>query len=168
MDNLAEKQNNLKQLRAQYEALGKEIDKLEAEPVLNGRASEGEIWFFADGPGSDAFKESDPYGACRFHTVGNYFLKEQHAQTRADLSKVWGQFTRVAIEIADGWEPDWSNSQQKTFCVEFCAPLGRFLLDVEHSFNRPMTVYLPTPEAAQQLADWANNNERLMAFMKGN
>lgn len=88
---------------------------------------------------------------------GTVFKQRRHAETLALLQLKWGQFTAKAIELADGYEPDWKSDEGKYF-VEYYHGDGGFSVSSYASFQQPGTIYLPTSKLAQELADWANAN----------
>ncbi len=76
------------------------------------------------------------------------------------LQEQWGQFTLKAIQIADGWEPDWDDHRQKKGYAYYDHTVNGFVHGVAYSLQKAGVIYLPT-EAAKHLRDWANANVKV-------
>ena len=156
------------------EQLQKEIEELEAQ--LNHKRAQMNVltdplapipfpedgvihyWFDSNGVDSGHVWHSLDDLDRALHRRGLVSPNKSDIERIIAMQEQWGQFTLKAIQIADGWEPDWENRNKEKWYVYFDVISKKFA-PTGGIYCMPLcTVCLPTENHAQQLADWANAN----------
>lgn len=154
----------LQQIEKEIEAL-----QVEREELINGRLApipfpeNGKAhWYLrGDGISMNSTWRKVIKGDISLHKRGQVTPNKRDIEKVIKLQEQWGQFTLKAIQIADGWEPDWGDEEQLKYYAyygQWVDGTKNFELSRTYSCQWSFIVYLPTTEAAKHLRDWANAN----------
>lgn len=110
--------NRLEELERKCKELGKEIERLKGKSAERWRADyAGEYWYIDGDIQSDNDKDwgCDEY---RFN-IGNYFKTYEEADKVLNKTLIYNKLKDLALRLNKGETLDWSNENQKKFCIYF-------------------------------------------------
>ena len=86
------------------------------------------------------------------HLTGNYFATKEETEAYKAYLEALGRVTHAVYELNDGWEPDWSDRNNK-WCVyfEFYKNSWDINYDVSHSQYPQIIPYLKSEDLAEKL-----------------
>jgi len=149
---------NLKEMKALYQKLGEEIEKLEERPsTVRPRAENGQRIYYRHEFGGyastlDSHNKDDNY----LYESGNYSLDENEMQDRAEkYKKVRLALQRIKDYVAENFEafePDWENEDQNKSWPEYDYEDTRWVWCQTHA-RKPLGVpfFLTNTEHVDQL-----------------
>lgn len=84
------------------------------------RAKYDDRYWYIDSDGNVHYSTETNHSSDDFsHLTGNYFATEKEAKEYKTYLEALGHVTHAVYALNDGWEPDWSDTNQKKWYVCF-------------------------------------------------
>lgn len=88
--------------------------------------SVGEYWFVDDEGDVDSDEEWGHSGDNHRYLTGNYFQTKEEAIAYVDRLEAIGRVTHAIIAANEGWEPDWSDEDERKYYLYYSHSWNEF------------------------------------------
>ena len=152
----------------QIEELKKQIEALpEIENIIRTLPINGEKYTFISGELTYDFEQNYP---CFFDTsitkenssIGNYFKSKEDAEMVVRAMQIEQAIRIRRIELNDGWEPDWNDTNEYKYFIYTKAndEYDGLTIGSSYSIHYPIFCYYKSGKIAQQIINEFNDDLR--------